>query len=169
MLSDGTIRKLLQGGEIKCFIKGDASESVWLQDWQIQPASIDLRLGDMELERPHNRTAWKLEAGQHCLARTAEYIGICSALSGRVEGKSTWARRGLLVHTAGFIDPGFRGHITLELKNLGHKPITLLPMEPIVQICFGWLDAPALRPYGSPGLRSHYQGQTGITEAHNAW
>jgi deoxycytidine triphosphate deaminase len=119
---------------------------------------------DTELyEFPGQSGVWQLEAGRHTLACTAEYIGITSSLAGRVDGKSSWARKGLLVHTAGFIDPGFRGQITLELKNLGHKPIMLRRLNPICQVSFDWLDAPARRPYGHPGLKSHYQGQTGIT------
>jgi dCTP deaminase len=168
MLSDGTIRKLLETGEISIRIPGWDESKPAGEDWQIQPASIDLRLGDVDIEqRPDG--GWQLEAGQHCLAQTIEFVGISSSLAGRVEGKSTWARRGLLVHTAGFVDPGFRGNLTLELKNLGHKPIRLSRWDPIVQMCFHWLDAPALRPYGSPGLHSHYQGQTGIRRAHSEW
>jgi dCTP deaminase len=165
MLSDDTISKLVANGEINLYLPGFAEcQNRGLDDSQFQPASIDLRLGDTELyEFPGQSGVWQLEAGRHTLACTAEYIGITSSLAGRVDGKSSWARKGLLVHTAGFIDPGFRGQITLELKNLGHKPIMLRRLNPICQVSFDWLDAPARRPYGHPGLKSHYQGQTGIT------
>ena len=170
MLSDGTIRKCLESGEIRIYLPGYASRlNGGLRDHQFQPASVDLRLGACSMDyRPGvDAGTYQLEAGQHVLASTAEYISVSSSLVGRVEGKSTWARRGLLVESAGFIDPGFHGQITLELKNLSHKPISLSDYESICQISFDWLDAPALRPYGHPDLRSHYQGQTGIKEAHN--
>jgi dCTP deaminase len=79
----------------------------------------------------------------------------------RVEGKSSLARIFLTVHSAGFIDPGFRGDVTLELKNDGMVPLRLVPGMLIAQISFQTLDAPALRPYGHEGLNSHYQGQRG--------
>lgn len=165
MLSDGTIRKLLETGEIWC----TTPSSLKPKDHQIQPASLDLSLGDVQA--PYLKWAdgggWRLEAGQHTLACTAECVGLSDQLVGRVEGKSTWARRGLLIHAAGFIDPGFKGQITLELKNLGHKPIYLHPGDMIAQVCFDYLDAPAIRPYGSEGLNSHYQGQSGIRAAHD--
>jgi dCTP deaminase len=83
-----------------------------------------------------------------------------------VEGKSSLGRLGLIVHaTAGFVDPGFKGTLTLEITNLTRVPIKLYPGLPIAQLSFMTLDAPAERPYGSEGLGSHYQGQVAATES----
>lgn len=159
---------------MKCGVRigGDSGVTLDPEDWQIQPASIDLKLGEVDLNRiysgphrEHGMPVWCLEAGQHALACTEEWVQLPSYLAGRVDGKSSWARQGLLVHSAGFVDPGFGGQITLELKNLGHKSIRLRSGTSIAQISFEQLDAPAERPYGTEGLRSHYQGQTGIRRA----
>ncbi len=84
----------------------------------------------------------------------------------RIEGKSSLGRLGLIVHaTAGFCDPGWKGTLTLELNNLTRVPIKLPPGAPIAQLSFMTLDRPAERPYGSPGLGSHYQGQRAATES----
>jgi dCTP deaminase len=84
----------------------------------------------------------------------------------RIEGKSSLGRLGLIVHaTAGFCDPGFQGTLTLELNNLTRVPIKLYPGLPIAQLSFMALDQPAKRPYGSPELGSHYQGQEAATES----
>jgi dCTP deaminase len=84
----------------------------------------------------------------------------------RIEGKSSLGRLGLIVHaTAGFCDPGWKGTLTLELNNLTRVPIKLYPGLPIAQLSFMTLDRPAQRPYGSPGLGSHYQGQRAATES----
>jgi dCTP deaminase len=94
---------------------------------------------------------------QFLLASTVEKIRMPSHLVGRVEGKSSLARMGLFVHvTAGFIDPGFEGHITLELFNANHFGIKLYPNMPIAQISFERLSSPAEKPYGSKGLGSKY-------------
>lgn len=86
-------------------------------------------------------------------------------LVARVEGKSSWARRGILVHvSAGYIDPGFQGNVTLEIANLhSTKAARLFPGDRIAQIAFEDLDRPASMPYGTNGLGSHYQGQIGVT------
>lgn len=100
------------------------------------------------------------------LATTVERVCIPTDLVAQVNGKSSLARQGLIVHTtAGFIDPGFRGQITLELKNLSRRPITLLPGMPICQLVFFQMTSPSERPYGSKGLSSHYQGQVGPTRS----
>jgi dCTP deaminase len=84
----------------------------------------------------------------------------------RIEGKSSLGRLGLIVHaTAGFCDPGWKGTLTLELNNLTRVPIKLYPDLLIAQLSFMALDRPALRPYGSPDLGSHYQGQRAATES----
>ena len=94
------------------------------------------------------------------LGRTVERINLPDDMVGRIEGKSSLGRIGLLVHaTAGFCDPGFCGTITLELYNLGLKPIILLSGKRICQISFSLLEAAALTPYGSQSLSSKYQHQ----------
>lgn len=98
------------------------------------------------------------------LASTVEEVHIPRDLVAQVNGKSSYARRGLVVHqTAGFIDPGFRGQITLEFSNASRNPIRLLPGMPICQLVFFQMTSPALRPYGSDGLSSRYQNQAGPT------
>jgi dCTP deaminase len=139
--------------------------------WQLQPASIDLRLGD-EFVVDGERTFVE-EGKRGCLPRrgfalatTMEIVGVGAELVARVEGKSSFGRRGLLVHcTAGYVDPGFKGRITLELANVGNSPIYLTPGEAVCQLSVIRLTSPALHPYGSPHLRSRYQGQTTATEA----
>ena len=142
----------------------------WIENAQIQPASLDVRLG------PEIRDPWTGEAipcineyplypGECVLAHTVERFHIPSYLVARVEGKSTWARRFLTVHSAGFIDPGFHGDITLEFKNDGREPIVVPIGATIAQVSFHMMAGLAERPYGSGGLRSHYQGQIGATPA----
>ncbi len=98
------------------------------------------------------------------LVTTVERVRLGKALIAKLDGKSTLGRLGLLVHcTAGYIDPGFDGQITLELFNCAPYPIELVPGVPIGQLRFEFLSSPCLHPYGSPGLGSHYQGQTGAT------
>ena len=95
-------------------------------------------------------------------------MGIPAHLVARVEGKSSWARRGLLVHiTAGFIDPGFYGTITLELCNLAAKPLELPVGCAIAQLSILELDTPPIVPYGDKALGSHYQHQVNTTTAPN--
>lgn len=142
---------------------------------QVQPASLDVRLsghfinpfaeepGEMETATLDPNFIYVLGPGDCLLASLVERVRIPSDALARVEGKSTWARQFLTVHSAGFIDPGFHGDVTLELKNDGKMPLSLRPGVPIAQISFCDLAAPALRPYGSEGLGSHYQGQTGAT------
>src|SRR4029079_7429880 len=87
----------------------------------------------------------------------------------RIEGKSSLGRLGLIVHaTAGFVDPGFAGTLTLEITHLTRIPIILLPGKPIAQLSFMALDRPAERPYGHPELGSHYHGQVAATESPHA-
>ena len=98
------------------------------------------------------------------LGSTFESVTLSDSLAGRLEGKSSLGRLGLLTHsTAGFIDPGFSGHITLELSNVANLPITLWPGMKIGQLCLFRLTSPALHPYGSAEYGSRYQGQRGPT------
>ena len=153
----------------------------------IQPASVDVRLGDSycTITTPMTNseirpgvpasfiTSWNqinqvftLPPGAFCLASTLEHVTIPDDLVARVEGKSTLARVGIAVHvTAGYIDPGFTGTITLELVNHSQNHVTLSAGMKIAQLSFHRLTTPALRPYGTPGLGSRYQGQTNPTPA----
>ena len=163
ILSDVDIRSRLIAGEL---VKNEI-------DWHdVQPASIDLHLGSWVrwtdgvtamIEPP---ACLILKPGQFVLASTRELISIPSDLVGVVDGKSTNARRGLMIHvTAGYIDPGFEGDVTLELVNVGPDEVTIEAGMKIAQIRFHMLSSPCERPYGSPGLGSHYQGQRGPTNA----
>lgn len=164
MLCDATIRSLVRDDDI--VIKPLPQHRAF------QPASVDLRLGsqfwlitsDGVLSLRPVDDVVTLEPGDCVLGHTEEWIGLPADIVGRVEGKSTWGRRFLMVHsTAGFIDPGFTGQITLELKNISPRKIELRVGVAIAQISFERLDKPAARPYGHPELNSHYQGQTGAT------
>ncbi|MBM4435188.1 MAG: dCTP deaminase [Chloroflexi bacterium] len=105
-----------------------------------------------------------LHPGEFVLGSTVERIRLGDDVVSRVEGKSSLGRLGLLIHsTAGFVDPGWDGHITLELSNVNTIPITLHPGMRIGQLSFFRLTSPAERPYGSAGLGSSYQGQAGPT------
>ena len=105
-----------------------------------------------------------LHPGEFVLASTYEVITLPDDIAGRLEGKSSLGRLGLLTHsTAGFIDPGFSGHITLELSNVANLPVKLFPGMKIGQLCLIKLSSPAEHPYGSEKYGSRYQGQRGPT------
>lgn len=152
VLSDNGIRDALRIGTIKV--------SPLTSQFQFQPASLELHLGGDEIIA--------LRPGEFRLAHTLETVTIGSFHVAQVNGKSSWGRLGLLVHaTAGFIDPGFCGQITLELKNLHHeKPVTIAPGAAICQLVFSTLATSPTRLYGDPRLSSHYQGQVGTTPSH---
>jgi dCTP deaminase len=179
VLSDGTILDLVAQGRIKV--------DPW-DERMVQPASIDLRLGDSfrvfhnhritaidlrdppanltEEVVPPNGEPFVIHPGEFCLGNTLEYVELPDDIVARIEGKSSLGRLGLIVHaTAGFCDPGFRGTLTLELNNLTRVPIKLYPGLPIAQLSFMTLDQAARVPYGSPQLGSHYQGQSAATES----
>jgi dCTP deaminase len=152
----------------------------------VQPSSIDVRLDrffrvfnntrythidpaqqqdDLTslVEAPENEP-FVLHPGEFVLGSTYEMVTLPDDLAGRLEGKSSLGRLGLLTHsTAGFIDPGFSGHITLELSNVANLPITLHPGMKIGQLCLFKLSSPAEHPYGSKQAGSRYQGQRGPT------
>ncbi|WP_454050220.1 dCTP deaminase [Cellulomonas sp. Marseille-Q8402] len=110
-----------------------------------------------------------LHPGEFVLGSTFEQVTLPDDIAARLEGKSSLGRLGLLTHsTAGFIDPGFSGHVTLELSNVATLPITLWPGMKIGQMCFFRLTSPALQPYGSGASGSRYQGQRGPT-ASRSW
>ncbi|HSP75269.1 MAG TPA: dCTP deaminase, partial [Cryobacterium sp.] len=105
-----------------------------------------------------------LHPGEFVLGSTYEKVTLPDDVAARLEGKSSLGRLGLLTHsTAGFIDPGFTGHVTLELSNVATLPIKLWPGMKIGQLCFFRLSSPAERPYGSSAYSSRYQGQRGPT------
>ena len=105
-----------------------------------------------------------LHPGEFMLGATTERVGLPDDIVGRLDGKSSLGRLGLVIHsTAGFIDAGWDGHITLELSNVANLPITLYPGMKIGQISFFEMTTPADRPYGSSGLGSKYHGQRGPT------
>lgn len=143
-----------------------------LADNAVQPASVDLCLGPY-LTTVDGNTTHKIPhtmlPGEFLLASTVEEVHLSPSLAARVEGKSSIGRLGLAVHvTAGFIDPGFRGQITLELLNVSGRPIELRDRMRISQLSITRLSSPAVRPYGTPSLRSHYQGQSGPTPSWRA-
>nr|WP_015061025.1 dCTP deaminase [Streptomyces sp. W75]AFH75211.1 Deoxycytidine triphosphate deaminase [Streptomyces sp. W75] len=160
----------------------------------VQPASVDVRLGaefrvfeshryshiDPAVEQPGMTRLvspaagepFVLHPGEFVLASTLERVGLGADVAARLEGKSSLGRLGLVTHaTAGFIDPGFEGHVTLELSNVANLPVKLWPGMRIGQLCVVALSGPAERPYGSEGLGSRYQGQSGPTESrsHVRW
>ena len=152
----------------------------------IQPSSVDVRLDkffrvfenhkyeviDPALEQPEltreiiaeEGEAFILHPGEFVLASTYEVITLPDDIAGRLEGKSSLGRLGLLTHsTAGFIDPGFSGHITLELSNVANLPVKLYPGMKIGQLCLIKLSSAAEHPYGSAQYLNRYQGQRGPT------
>ncbi len=105
-----------------------------------------------------------LHPGEFVLGSTFEFVALPDDIAARLEGKSSLGRLGLLTHsTAGFVDPGFKGHVTLELANVSNLPIKLWPGMKVGQLCFFKLTSPSENPYGSAKYGSRYQGQRGPT------
>ena len=179
ILSDRTLREQLAAGRI---VIDPLDESL------IQPSSIDVRISNLfRVFRNHTRGVidvkldmvdltelieipegseepFMLHPGEFVLGSTLERIAVPDDLVGRVEGKSSLGRLGLLIHsTAGFIDAGFDGHITLELANVASLPITLYPGMKIGQVSFMQMTTTADNPYGKGASGSKYQGQRGPT------
>ncbi len=173
VLSDRTIRREIEAGRI--VVEPLAPDA-------IQPASVDLRLGklfrvfrnsripfiDVKREYPDltelveidEETPFILHPGEFALAVTYERVRLPDDIVGRLEGKSSLGRLGLLVHsTAGYVDPGWDGYLTLELSNVANLPIALYYKMKVSQISFLRLTEPAEHPYGSAALGSKYQGQ----------
>lgn len=175
ILSDKTIKKYLNENKIIIEPLKD--------DNQIQPSSVDLRLGDefqvfkvnkktyinpknddmdeyMETVYSKNDEPFIIHPNEFALATTNEYVEIPSNLVARVEGRSSIGRLGVTMHvTAGFIDPGFKGKITLEISNIGSLPVALYPGQRVCQIVFETMTTPANKPYGHPDRGSKYMGQ----------
>ena len=131
-----------------------------LRHTPIDPLTVDAA----QMERCLGVDEMVIDPGVFVLGATNETIGLPSDIAGRIEGKSSLARLGLVIHqTAGFLDAGFTGQITLELVNVALRPIRLYPGMKIGQVSFIQMTTPADRPYGSPGLNSKYQNQDGPT------
>jgi dCTP deaminase len=180
VLSDATIRELIDSGRI-VIDPFDPS--------MIQPASVDIRLGNSfrvfhnhriqsidlgdpprdlteHVEIDEAEGTFVIHPGEFVLGTTQEWVEIPDDVVARIEGKSSIGRLGLVVHaTAGFVDPGFKGTLTLEIANFNSVPIVLRPGLFICQLSFMALDRAAERPYGHPELGSHYHGQREATES----
>jgi dCTP deaminase len=177
LLSDRDIREQLESGRVGL----DP-----LDLGMIQPSSIDVRLDkffrlfdnhkypfiDPRDDQPDltrlveiaDGEPFILHPGEFVLGSTYELVTLPDDIAARLEGKSSLGRLGLLTHsTAGFVDPGFSGHVTLELSNVATLPIKLWPGMKIGQLCFIRLTSPAEKPYGSSEYASRYQGQRGPT------
>jgi dCTP deaminase len=177
---------LLSDRDIRAEIE---AQRIVLEPWDeamVQPSSVDFRLDryfrvfenhryphidpaadQSDLTRvvePVGDEPFILHPGEFVLGSTFEVVTLPDDLAARVEGKSSLGRLGLLTHaTAGFVDPGFSGHVTLELANVATLPIKLYPGMKIGQLCFFRLSSPAEHPYGSEKYGSRYQGQRGPT------
>lgn len=166
MLSDGEIREAL--------------EEKWIvidpfpEDYQIQPASVDVHLGNRfgRLFKPgrqpleltaesridyFDKEVVALHPGQFLLGQIKERLSLNNSIVARIEGKSSVGRKGIAIHiTAGFVDPGWDGHLTIEMFNASDIPYFLRVGDPIAQLAFDRLAVPSLRSYGDPSLNSHY-------------
>jgi len=177
LLSDRDIRAELDSGRVGLDPLDPA---------MVQPASVDVRLDRFFRLFDNHRYAhidprqeqdeltrlvevdpdesFILHPGEFVLGSTYEQVTLPDDLAARLEGKSSLGRLGLLTHsTAGFIDPGFSGHVTLELSNVATLPITLWPGMKIGQLCFFRLSSAAQSPYGTGANQNRYQGQRGPT------
>jgi dCTP deaminase len=177
ILSDRDIRIAIKEGRIGIEPFDEAD---------VQPSSVDLHVDHLfrtfhnarhpyidvkkpmedltELVEVKDDEAFILHPGEFVLGSTEEYVKLPNDLVARLEGKSSLGRLGLLIHsTAGYVDPGFEGHLTLELSNVANLPITIYPHMKIGQISFFQLTSEAENPYGSSTVGSKYQGQRGPT------
>ena len=177
LISDRDIRRHLDSGRVRLEPSDPA---------MVQPASVDVRLDrwfrlfdnhkyahiDPEQEQPELTRLvevapdepFVLHPGEFVLGATYEKVTLPDGIAARLEGKSSLGRLGLLTHsTAGFIDPGFSGHVTLELSNMATLPIKLWPGSKVGQLCFFQLSSPTEHPYGSGAYGNRYQGQRGPT------
>jgi dCTP deaminase len=177
VLSDRTIKEALASGRLRIEPLDEAA---------IQPASVDLRLDSVfrifktttrpyvdvaqdvddltELAEISPEEPFVIQPGTFCLGSTVETVTLSNDVVARVDGKSSLGRLGLLVHaTAGYVDPGWTGKLTLELSNQSQMPIALYYGMRIAQISFIEMTSPVDRPYGHKDLGSKYQGQTGPT------
>ena len=177
---------LLSDKDIKAQIEAGRIGLEPLEMGLLQPSSMDVRLDKFfrlfdnhkypfidpkeqqdELTRlveVEPNEAFILHPGEFVLGSTFEFVSLPDDIAARLEGKSSLGRLGLLTHsTAGFVDPGFQGHVTLELSNVATLPIKLWPGMKICQLCFFQLSSASENPYGSQKYESRYQGQRGPT------
>lgn len=176
ILSDKTIKEYLEEGKIVIDPLKD--------EQQIQPSSVDMRLGDefkvfkvirkpyidpkdeediaeyMESNTVPEGEAFIIHPNEFALATTQEYVKVPDDLVARVEGRSSMGRLGVTMHvTAGYVDPGFEGRITLEISNIGAMPVALYPGQRVCQLVFETMTTPAELPYGHPKRNSKYMKQ----------
>lgn len=176
ILSDKTIKEYLKEGKIVIDPLKD--------EQQIQPSSVDMRLGDefkvfkvirkpyidpkdeediaeyMESSTVPEGEAFIIHPNEFALATTQEYVKLPDDLVARVEGRSSMGRLGVTMHvTAGYVDPGFEGRITLEISNIGAMPVALYPGQRVCQLVFETMTTPAELPYGHPKRNSKYMKQ----------
>lgn len=176
ILSDKTIKEYLEEGKIVIDPLKD--------EQQIQPSSVDMRLGDefkvfkvirkpyidpkdeediaeyMESSTVPEGEAFIIHPNEFALATTQEYVKVPDDLVARVEGRSSIGRLGVTMHvTAGYVDPGFEGRITLEISNIGAMPVALYPGQRVCQLVFETMTTPAELPYGHPKRNSKYMKQ----------
>ena len=176
ILSDKTIKEYLKEGKIVINPLKD--------EQQIQPSSVDMRLGDefkvfkvirkpyidpkdeediaeyMESSTVPEGEAFIIHPNEFALATTQEYVKVPDDLVARVEGRSSMGRLGVTMHvTAGYVDPGFEGRITLEISNIGAMPVALYPGQRVCQLVFETMTTPAELPYGHPKRNSKYMKQ----------
>ena len=176
ILSDKTIKEYLEEGKIVIDSLKD--------EQQIQPSSVDMRLGDefkvfkvirkpyidpkdeddiaeyMESSTAPEGEAFIIHPNEFALATTQEYVKVPDDLVARVEGRSSMGRLGVTMHvTAGYVDPGFEGRITLEISNIGAMPVALYPGQRVCQLVFETMTTPAELPYGHPKRNSKYMKQ----------
>lgn len=177
ILSDQDIKKCLESGKI-------IIEPLEKPEIQIQPSSVDLRIGNefkgfrivrkpcidpmdksdlesyMESFYIDEGEPFIIHPGEFALATTYETVKVPDDLVARVEGRSSMGRLGITMHvTAGYIDPGFQGKITLEISNIGKMPVALYTGQRVCQIVFETMTSPSKRPYGHPDRDSKYMGQ----------
>lgn len=176
ILSDKTIKEYLEEGKIVIDPLKD--------EQQIQPSSVDMRLGDefkvfkvirkpyidpkdeediaeyMESSTVPEGEAFIIHPNEFALATTQEYVKVPDDLVARIEGRSSMGRLGVTMHvTAGYVDPGFEGRITLEISNIGAMPVALYPGQRVCQLVFETMTTPAELPYGHPKRNSKYMKQ----------
>ena len=176
ILSDKTIKEYLEEGKIVIDPLKD--------EQQIQPSSVDMRLGDefkvfkvirkpyidpkdeediaeyMESSTVPEGEAFIIHPNEFALATTQEYVKVPDDLVARVEGRYSMGRLGVTMHvTAGYVDPGFEGRITLEISNIGAMPVALYPGQRVCQLVFETMTTPAELPYGHPKRNSKYMKQ----------
>lgn len=175
---------ILSDRDIKLAIKAGEITIDPFDERNLQPASVDLHLGrffttfnaikehvidprvpldgSMSHHEVRDGKPFVMHPGGFALGHIAEVTGVCDSMVGRLEGKSSVGRLGMLIHvTAGFLDPGNSLHMTLELHNTADIPVLLFPGMPIAQMAFERLSSPVEHPYGSSSLTSKYSGDTG--------